>query len=126
INPSLAEAAPIDWDLARSRLAKAVPEGAAAKQAELAPGGVAALTLAAAPQIVTAKRKASGARQREALEAAMRMPRIAIQDLTPSTEDPTHLIKRVVGEPLVVRANIFMDGHDVLAARLLWRAADEH
>ncbi|GAA5234149.1 alpha-1,4-glucan--maltose-1-phosphate maltosyltransferase [Verticiella sediminum] len=124
INTSLEEPARLDWDLARSRLAKALPHSAA-RDEELPAAGVLAVTLAPAPQVVTLKRKVGTLRQREALDAAIHMPRIAIQDIRPSTEDPTHLVKRVVGEALVVHANIFMDGHDVLAARLLWRAADE-
>ena len=33
--------------------------------------------------------------------------------------------RRIVGRPIAVEADIFADGHDLLAAELLWRAADE-
>jgi starch synthase (maltosyl-transferring) len=33
--------------------------------------------------------------------------------------------RRVIGRPFAVEADIFADGHDVLAAELLWRAVDE-
>jgi starch synthase (maltosyl-transferring) len=33
--------------------------------------------------------------------------------------------KRIIGRPITVEADIFADGHDVLAAELLWQAADE-
>ena len=34
-------------------------------------------------------------------------------------------IKRVVGEDLVVEADVFKDGHDVVAATLKWRVLGE-
>ena len=125
INPSLDESRPLDWTLARSRLAKAVPEAAAQRQPELPAAAVVAISLAPASPVVTIRKRVGHARQREALEQAMALPRVIIQDVMPSTPDETHLIKRVVGEPVTVRANIFMDGHDVLAAQVLWRSVDD-
>src|SRR5206468_2427407 len=34
-------------------------------------------------------------------------------------------IKRVIGQSISVEADVFTDGHDLLGAELLWRAADE-
>jgi starch synthase (maltosyl-transferring) len=45
----------------------------------------------------------------------------AVQPVVPGGEFP---VKTVVGVNLVVSADVFGDGHDVLAADLLWRAAD--
>ncbi len=125
LNPSRDEFRPLDWSLARSRMAKAIPQAAVQKLSELEPAGVQAINLVPATPVVTIRRRVGHARQREALEQAMGQDRVVIQDVTPSTAESSHLIKRVVGEPVTVRANIFMDGHDVLAARVLWRALDE-
>ena len=39
--------------------------------------------------------------------------------------DGAFAVKRLVGESVTVSADIIADGHDVLAAALLWRAEDE-
>ena len=57
--------------------------------------------------------------------AAMTASRIAIEALSPLVPGGDYAVKRVVGETVFVTADIIPDGHDVLAAELLWRAADE-
>jgi len=52
-------------------------------------------------------------------------PRIAIEDVAPVVDAGAWPIKRIAHEPLRVEANIFIDGTDVLAADLCWRACDE-
>jgi starch synthase (maltosyl-transferring) len=47
---------------------------------------------------------------------------IAIEDVYPSVDASRYPVKRIAGEPLDVWADIFRDGHAVLAAELLWRA----
>jgi starch synthase (maltosyl-transferring) len=47
--------------------------------------------------------------------------RIAIEGIYPSVEDGRFAVKRIVGEPFDVWADIFRDGQAVLAADLLWR-----
>ena len=47
--------------------------------------------------------------------------RIAIEAVEPGGEFPA---KTVLGRDFTVTADVFGDGHDVLAADLLWRAAD--
>ncbi len=47
--------------------------------------------------------------------------RIVIEAVTPSVDDGRFPIKRTVGELVVVRADLFADGHDILAAALLYR-----
>src|SRR5216117_2884210 len=44
-----------------------------------------------------------------------------IENLQPLIDGGRYPIKRVVGEDLVVDADIFKDGHDVVAAVLKWR-----
>jgi starch synthase (maltosyl-transferring) len=52
-------------------------------------------------------------------------PRIAIDGVSPKIDDGQFPVRRVVGEVLVVDANVIADGHDKLAAELLWRPVDE-
>lgn len=52
-------------------------------------------------------------------------PRLAIEKITPTVDEGRFVVKRVVGEMLQVEADIFGDGHDPLAAALLYRCADD-
>jgi starch synthase (maltosyl-transferring) len=59
------------------------------------------------------------------IEAAVRSPRLAIEAISPCVEGGRLPVKRVAGETVRVEADIFADGHDPLAASLLFRALDE-
>src|SRR5882724_6447874 len=48
-------------------------------------------------------------------------PSAVIENLQPLIDGGRYPIKRIVGEDLVVEADIFKDGHDVVAAVLKWR-----
>ncbi|HUR50476.1 MAG TPA: maltotransferase domain-containing protein, partial [Acidimicrobiales bacterium] len=50
--------------------------------------------------------------------------RIVIAEVRPSTPSG-HPAKAVVGEVVPVSADIFRDGHDILAAQVRWRATDK-
>jgi starch synthase (maltosyl-transferring) len=50
-----------------------------------------------------------------------RLPRIIIEKIYPELEAGRYAVKRVVGDRFEVWADIYRDGHDVLAARLLYR-----
>jgi starch synthase (maltosyl-transferring) len=50
---------------------------------------------------------------------------IVIERIQPELDGGRHPIKRVVGDQLLVTADIFADGHDLLDAALLVRADDE-
>ncbi len=52
-------------------------------------------------------------------------PTAVIENLAPLVDGGRYPIKRVVGEDLVVEADIFKDGHDVVAASLKWRVLGE-
>lgn len=52
-----------------------------------------------------------------------RLPTVVIENIQPSVDGGRLAVKRVVGEELVVTADIFKDGHDIMAAALKWRAA---
>ncbi len=47
--------------------------------------------------------------------------RILIEDVYPAVDDGRYAVKRTAGEAVEVWADIFRDGHAVLAAELLWR-----
>ncbi len=48
-------------------------------------------------------------------------PTAVIENLQPLIDGGRYPVKRVVGEDLAVEADIFKDGHDVVAAILKWR-----
>src|SRR5882757_9492903 len=52
---------------------------------------------------------------------ARAFPSVVIENLQPLIDGGRYPIKRIVGEDLVVDADIFKDGHDVVAAILKWR-----
>ncbi|PYJ91336.1 MAG: alpha-1,4-glucan--maltose-1-phosphate maltosyltransferase, partial [Verrucomicrobia bacterium] len=52
---------------------------------------------------------------------ARTFPSVVIDNLQPLLDGGDYPIKRIVGEDLVVQADIFKDGHDVVAAVLKWR-----
>lgn len=54
-------------------------------------------------------------------DAPLFAPTVVIGNLWPSVEGGRFPIKRIAGEPLEVWADIFRDGHGVLAAVLKWR-----
>jgi starch synthase (maltosyl-transferring) len=87
--------------------------------ATLAPGEVRLVTM----------RRAVEVRQRphdqQRLQAALRAPRIVIEAIAPMVEGGRFAAKRVSGERVAVEADIYADGHDVIVADLVWRAADE-
>lgn len=52
-------------------------------------------------------------------------PSAVIENLQPLVDGGRYPVKRVVGEDLVVEADVFKDGHDVVAAALRWRPVGE-
>jgi starch synthase (maltosyl-transferring) len=47
--------------------------------------------------------------------------RVVIEDVTPQIDGGNRAVRRVSGEEVLVNAAIFADGHDLVAARLLYR-----
>jgi starch synthase (maltosyl-transferring) len=47
--------------------------------------------------------------------------RFLIEDVYPSVDGGRFPVKRIAGEPVEVWADVFRDGHDVIAVELLWR-----
>jgi len=51
-------------------------------------------------------------------------PRFRIEEIYPCVECGRYPVKRIAGEAVDVWADIFREGHDVIAAALLWRPED--
>jgi starch synthase (maltosyl-transferring) len=87
-------------------------------ESELAPGEVRAFRFDRAHDII---RMTEG--DRSVSQAAL-MPRVMIEAITPAVDQAAFPVKRLLGENIAVRATIFGDGHDALAAELLWRSVN--
>ena len=57
----------------------------------------------------------------EAARAAAAQPRVAIEAVTPSIDQGRFAAKRLVGSHVDIEADLICDGHDKLAASVLWR-----
>ena len=53
-----------------------------------------------------------------------KLPRIVIDNVAPTVDQGRFAAKRVVGDTIAIEADVFTDGHDLLAVDLLWRAVD--
>ena len=84
----------------------------------LEPGQVTVLEGQPRPAIV-------GATTVSSPEEAVRAPRLIIENITPVVDGGLFPTKRIVGQIVHVEADIFGDGHDPIAAVLVWRAVDE-
>ncbi|MFO1361982.1 MAG: alpha-1,4-glucan--maltose-1-phosphate maltosyltransferase [Burkholderiales bacterium] len=51
--------------------------------------------------------------------------RAVVENVSPAVDGGRFAAKRIAGDRVEVEADCFADGHDVLAARLLWRAESE-
>jgi starch synthase (maltosyl-transferring) len=51
--------------------------------------------------------------------------RVVIEDIAPQIDAGSHPVRRIVGDKVAVSAAIYADGHDLLAARLLYRQRTE-
>src|SRR6476646_2570703 len=52
-------------------------------------------------------------------------PRAVIENVPPLVDCCRYMVKRVVGDDLAVEADVFKDGHDIVAAALKWRKLGE-
>jgi starch synthase (maltosyl-transferring) len=86
----------------------------------LAPGEVRVIELRRTGLI--RQRRANGT---QALKDALRAPRLSIERVKPAVDQGRFAVKRLVGETIDVTADLFSDGHGVLAADILWKAVDE-
>ena len=56
---------------------------------------------------------------------ARAFPTAVIENLRPLINGGRYPIKRIAGDDLAVEADVFKDGHDVVAAALKWRLVGE-
>ncbi len=126
LNPSDADEARVDWDALAPLLPPAeflpegVPAGLLAPADAIPPAGCAMFLFepthpvreAARP---VARRMDGGASQR-----------IVVEQVGPAVDNGAFPVKCIPHERITVRADIYMDGHEQLAAELRWRAADEN
>lgn len=125
INPSDAREADLDWDALAPLLPPAdlvphtPPEGLQADGNALAPGECALLMLAPTEPVRDVARH-----QRTRADDAANL-RIALENVSPAVDGGAFPVKSIPHASIAVQADIFMDGHDQLAAELRWRAKDE-
>lgn len=88
--------------------------------------GEARVYVACRPQpvrtLAPAKRGAK-ATERKSVADGIKVPRVAIEAVSPVVDEGRFPAKRVVGEPLTIEADIFADGHDHLSAAVRYRPA---
>jgi len=89
----------------------------------LAPGEV--LVYRAQPCPNVAVRRTSKRNATASATEAIAAPRIAIESVTPTVDGGRFVAKRIVGEEIDIGAAIFAEGHDKIAAAVIWRATDE-
>lgn len=122
INNDLLHARELPFDLAI--LPPAAGGALCAKDAQstvsLQPGEIRVLDVTPTRPVRSAKRPG----KREVNAAAAQSP-IVIERVTPAVNGGAFAAKHVVGKPLVIEADIFADGHDLLGAEVLWWSADE-
>jgi starch synthase (maltosyl-transferring) len=118
LNRDLVNDRSIDLNLIAARL-NAVPN-TQASLFNLRPAmGTAIALRTEIPAVISASAKAPEKPDR------LEKQRIVIEGISPTVDGGRFPVKRLVGDLVEVTADIFSDGHDVLAAELLWRADDE-
>ncbi len=121
VNPDPVSPAPVAPELAHLpplTVAETVDAGEPPDQ-PLAPGEVRVVAYAPAPPVL--HRTVADA---DLSLGSMAARRIAIEAIAPSVADCDAPAKCIVGESVTVSADLIADGHDRLAAAVLWRAAD--
>jgi starch synthase (maltosyl-transferring) len=69
-------------------------------------------------------RRGAKAAEKKTLLSAITAPRVIIEAMQPSVDNGRFVAKRVVGEMVEVSADVFAEGHDKIAAAVLYRPAD--
>ena len=125
VNPSASAAAELDWDALAPMLPAAdivplaPPVGETTAGHTLAPGDCALFLLEPTQPV----REPS--RRHRARGDGSANPRIAVEQAGPAVDGGAFAVKCIPHERIVVQADIYMDGHEQLAAELRWRAVDE-
>ena len=122
VNTDLRRARELPFDLAILPPAAGGALGAADAEpcSSLEPGEVRVLDVKATPPVRNGKKSS----KRE-VNAAAALSAVVIEHVAPAVNGGAFAAKHVVGKPLVIEADIFADGHDLLGAEVLWWSADE-
>ena len=83
----------------------------------LTPGEVRVVQQPARPPVLIKRRAAA--------RDAAKGPRVIVENISPRVSGGPFAAKRIAGQTVTVEADAYVDGHDVLAVELLWKAADE-
>jgi starch synthase (maltosyl-transferring) len=118
VNRDLRKAATMPRRALREIASPFIPREGEASLSRLSPGEMRLIEALATEPIETKKGQIS-------IEDAVKAPRLAIETITPQIDGGRFPVKRIVGDIVTIEADIFADGHDVLAASLLYRAVDE-
>ena len=70
------------------------------------------------------RRSSAASRTRKTPAPPSLPPRVVIENVQPHVDGGRFPVKRCVGDPVVVQADVFADGHDALAVRLRFRARE--
>ncbi|WP_296330595.1 alpha-1,4-glucan--maltose-1-phosphate maltosyltransferase [Reyranella sp.] len=89
-------------------------------RASLEPGEIRVLDVTPTRPVRSGKKPG----KREVNVAAAQSP-VVIERVTPTVNGGVFPAKHIVGKPLVIEADIFADGHDLLGAEVLWWSADD-
>ncbi|MEN4922789.1 alpha-1,4-glucan--maltose-1-phosphate maltosyltransferase [Achromobacter spanius] len=125
VNPSDTLEAATDWDALAPLLPAAdlvpytPPEGLLAQGHALPPGGCAMLMLEPTQPV-----RDTASRHRTRADDAANQ-RVVLENVSPAVDGGAFPVKSIPHARIVVQADIFMDGHDQIAAELRWRAKDE-
>lgn len=90
----------------------------------LKPGEIRLIDVSSRQPVVENRESNKQADRRSARAAARRSP-VAIEHVSPSVAGGPFPAKAIVGRPIEVEADIFADGHDILAAEVIWSAGDD-
>ncbi|MFT0548378.1 alpha-1,4-glucan--maltose-1-phosphate maltosyltransferase [Allopusillimonas ginsengisoli] len=126
-NPGSMGEASIDWLMLQARLPDdLVVSDILSLPSSLLPWGHALTPLRQASAIVLPAVQSEPSKTGLASSSpSLSGPRIAIERITPAVDDGLFAAKCCLGDPVMVQADVLMDGHDELATCLLWKAADE-
>jgi starch synthase (maltosyl-transferring) len=75
--------------------------------------------------VTPARKSAPRSRSKATAAASVAPPHVVIECVSPELDCGRFPVKRVVGDTLDIGADIFKDGHDLIAARVRYRAPDD-
>ena len=125
VNPSPTQHAGVDWDALAPMLPPAdlvpfTPPAGLQRQADSLAAGDCALLMFQPTQPVR-----DAVRHHRTRADDLANQRVALENISPAVDGGLYPVKTIPHARIAVQADIFMDGHDQLAAEVRWRAKDE-